>query len=387
MKRASIGSKQGGTPKKAKADGSAKLCQEVIKAVKTCPIPKDVAQMLSGMMTCALLPFKAERHCFQERVVAMAGELLSNTEAALVSEIEKVKQSSVEAEASQATKTAEAEAASAEVDAVNEKMKAQKIALADAAKAYKAATASLKKTKEEQAGRDGELFIVTKDQEALVAVQALIQPLLDGSCEDEAKENLIEGTKGALRDLGFDPSMIASLPKVFVKAVADRGPFDKMALDSLGQAMDGKLKELEDKRAALESAKSTDAQAIAASEQCFSAAQEIQLKAAEAYMELEAELAKKTEALETAQQVEQELVSQMKACTREVAKLEKKLLAFREGAMAAYLNLRDREAPPLPPPAEEDEEEPAAMETSEEAAAAPEAEGEATEEPEDMAEA
>jgi len=233
----------------------------------------------------------------------------------------------------------------------------KKRALAEAAKAYKAAKSAVELARMEKELRARELLVLEKKKEKLQTAYAeCVKPLVEGIDDESKAQELIEALRAALEGLGFDTSILVALPTAFGKAPAARGSFDAMVISNLTEEINMRIAGFEATLREAESVVVADNAAIAAAEAALAEAQQKQLGGANTFAEFQRAQQKAESDLADLKQILKALEPELRTFSKDQAKAQKRLSSFREGALAAFLSLRDRVTrPPLPPPAEEDD--------------------------------
>mmetsp|Transcript_139263 Transcript_139263/g.445159 ORF Transcript_139263/g.445159 Transcript_139263/m.445159 type:complete len:226 (-) Transcript_139263:233-910(-) len=205
--------------------------------------------------------------------------------------------------------------------------------------------------------RARELLVLEKKKEKLQTAYAeCVKPLVEGIDDESKAQELIEALRAALEGLGFDTSILVALPTAFGKAPAARGSFDAMVISNLTEEINMRIAGFEATLREAESVVVADNAAIAAAEAALAEAQQKQLGGANTFAEFQRAQQKAESDLADLKQILKALEPELRTFSKDQAKAQKRLSSFREGALAAFLSLRDRVTrPPLPPPAEEDD--------------------------------
>eukprot|EP00444_Apocalathium_aciculiferum_P024827 CAMPEP_0183433336 /NCGR_PEP_ID=MMETSP0370-20130417/61326_1 /TAXON_ID=268820 /ORGANISM="Peridinium aciculiferum, Strain PAER-2" /LENGTH=373 /DNA_ID=CAMNT_0025619647 /DNA_START=100 /DNA_END=1221 /DNA_ORIENTATION=- len=356
-----MGSKAAPKPpaKKQKADPALKQCAEAAKGLRESDLPQDTIRMLSEMLSPALATYKEQRHPFQARIVAMVGDTLAATEVGMKESGEETSKFIADGEEAKVSRLAELVKALEEATAKQEATEQEKRALATSAKAYKAAKEAVEDARESMKAHAQKLKGVSENKDQLrVADSAYVKPLMEG-VEDKVAH--IEALCEVLKEFGFDVSILVALPNAFAKAPSERGSFDLMVITNLNEEIGKRIASFE---ATLREADADAAKAqaaIAEAETAFKVAQEKQLASADLFTECRGAQDTAEAQAEESRAAVKEVDKQLAQLIREQAKGEKRLGAFHAGPLAAFLGLRDQEAPP-PEPEEAPEEPPAAEE-------------------------
>lgn len=342
-----------GTKRKSTTDaGAVAKCQKVQKALTD--------SLLKGMAKTALMTYKAERHTYENDVLAEIGQAL---DALAKSKSEAIEKSSVEiakAPAEKEERIGKLKAAEAALVSVTESVAAKKAECKAAGEATEAAKAALKTAKDTEKKENKEVHKL----EALLADLTQAGVLIDAS--DKKALKLVSGFAE------FDSSLMSAMPGALKEDSASRSPFNQTTIDQF--------------KAALSTATSTKQAEIAkekpgvdARAAAVTAATEAAEKAKAAEKELEG-------ALEALHGDEKEAKKAVSAAKKEVAhywpdmkskmdgydSAKEELTDFNTDVIGAFNELKEREAPPPEPEPVEEEAAPAAEETpaAEEAPAA-----------------
>merc|ERR1719502_1437718 len=222
-----------------KVDPIQAKCDSVASALLEAEgLPEPVREMLAHSLPSCLSLYKADRHNFQHRVVAMVGEALSEIGT-------KINQSIAEAEAEVASadsRKAALEAASQACEKTLEEkttvVSSKKEALDASTAAKKAAAAALKEAEKEEKTGNKELDEATGKKEELDNFRSTIYKEMTENTATKA------GTQ-ALAKLGksftYDGELIKALTSAFAKAPDSRGTFDKLVVTQFEEQMDKTL--------------------------------------------------------------------------------------------------------------------------------------------------
>lgn len=333
----------------AKADPIQAKCDSVASALLEAEgLPENVREMLAGSLPSSLSLYKADRHNFQHRVVAMVGEALS----AIGTSISK---SIAEAEAEVASADTDKAALEAKVQA-DEKILGDKKAIVVAKKeAYEASTAAkkdasaaLKEVEKEEKIGNKELEDATGKKEELETFRS--------STHKEMTENV--ATKQGLKALTslakiftYDNELVKALTSAFGKAPDARGTFDKLVVTQFEEQMEKTLAGLNATLAQGEPGKQERAAKVAAAKSTL----EVNEAADQAC----------SQALADARQAESEAQKELDSATKALAAFTpglEKTMARRDGLKAglaefsenALANFKELESRAVPPPEPEE---------------------------------
>jgi len=319
-------------------------CDSVASAVLEAEgLPEPVREMLAHSLPSCLSLYKADRHNFQHRVVAMVGEALSEIGT-------KINQSIAEAGAEVAsadTRKAALEAACQACEKTLEDKKAvvssKKEAFDASTVAKKAAAVALKEAeKEEKAGN--------KELDEAAGKKEEIDTFRSTSYKEMTENTATKAGTNALAKVGksfaYDGELIKALTSAFAKAPDTRGTFDKLVVTQFEEQMDKTVAGLsatlaqgapgkQERAAKVASAKSSLEVSQVADEACSQALADAKNAETEAQQALDSsrkEVAAFAPGLE-------------KTCAR-FEGLKAGLTEFSENALANFKELEAREVPP-----------------------------------------
>jgi len=331
-----------------KADPIRAKCDAVASALLEAEgLPEPVRELLAHSLPSCLSIYKADRHNFQHRVVAMVGEALSDIGT-------KINQSIAEAEAEVASadsRKAALEAEAAKKESEKEEKKAIAISKKEAfdasTTAKKAAAAALKEAEKEEKAGNKELDEATGKKEELDNFRSTIYKEMTENTATKA------GTQ-ALAKLGksftYDGELIKALTSAFAKAPDSRGTFDKLVVTQFEEQMDKTLAGLSATLAQGEPGKQERATKVASAKSSL----EVSTVADEACSQALSDARNaETEAQQALDSSKKELAGFFPALEKTVARceaLKAGLTEFSENAMA---NFKELEAYAVPPPEEE----------------------------------
>jgi len=310
-------------------------------------LPEPVREMLAHSLPSSLSLYKADRHNFQHRVVAMVGEALSDIGT-------KINHSITEAEAEVASadsRKAALEAASQACEKTLEEKKAVGISKKDAfdasTGAKKAAAVALKEAEKEEKAGNKELDEATGKKEELGTFRSTTYKEMTENTSTKA------GTQ-ALAKLGksftYDGELIKALSSAFVKAPDSRGTFDKLVLTQFEEQMDKTLAGLSATLAQGEPGKQDRSSKVASTKSSL----EVSTIADEACSQALSDARNaETEAQQAFDSSKKELAAFFPGLEKTVARcegLKAGLTEFSENAMA---NFKELEARAVPPPEED----------------------------------
>jgi len=222
-----------------KVDPIQAKCDSVASALLEAEgLPENVREMLAHSLPSCLNLYKADRHNFQHRVVAMVGEALSEIGS-------KINQSIAEAEAEVTSADTRKTALDKTFDECEKTLGERKItvnskkeALEASSAAKKTAVAALKEAEKEEKTGNKELDDAGGKKEELESFRSTTYNELIENTASKA------GTQ-ALAKLGktftYDTELIKALTCAFAKAPDTRGTFDKLVVSQFEEQMDKSL--------------------------------------------------------------------------------------------------------------------------------------------------
>lgn len=322
----------------------------VMEALQTSEsYPEPVIKMLTNMLEYSLGTYEDTRHKFQDGAVEMVNSVLKDIEASTQKHIED-KFADIRSLTGEEKdrRAALVNASQAEHDAEVQKLSEHKASLAEDALAFKAAkdavvtAAADKKTSEES-------LLVTQGEKNTLhnAYNDLLKPLVAGSNDIDAKD-LVNQLLAVLKSLGFDHSLLISIPNAFCKDVGSRGPFDTMVVTQVDEEVSKRLAALNSRLQAADSEKKERETAVEACKSQLDAARDKQLSSASVFKATQAKKKELDETLKLAQQQLKATASQTNKLNQELADLQIQIADFQAGALDAFAKLQTRSTPEVP---------------------------------------
>jgi chromosome segregation ATPase len=329
--------------------------------VKASQVSNNVKNILCSTLGVSVGAMKADRHPFNERLVAMVGEVLNAERARRVQDVADKEKHFAELSPAREAREGAVESAKADAAAKAEAFSAAKAAVADTVTPLKDAGAALKEAEKAQKAGDATADQLAAKKSALgELVSSSLNPLVEGTEDDvvtKAKAVLEGGKKE-----GLDGSLLSTAEQVLEKPKAERGSFDEVCLERLTAAFSAAIAGVDEKITAEAPGKAERAAAV---EQAQSAKQALETQQADLKEKCQAAKDAKAEADSAAKAAGQNLANFMPELKEtgdalDTAKTE--LKEFEEGALAAFGELKDlKEDDFIPPPEPEPvAEEPAA---------------------------
>jgi len=265
--------------KKPKVDPAIAGVNEAIE--QAADLPESCRKMLLASVTSALGAPSDERHELQVAVVAMIGQVVEAVQAKL--------QEAVDAQGANVggveVRRTDLQAALAAVEevltAAKDDFDTKKRTLAQAAEAALSAKGVLQEKQEAQRTGDAAMVQAKESKAALdKGIEVDLHAITEGTSESPMQN--YEALLPLLKELALDQSLQSALPSVCAKKAADRGSFDSMVLEQLGQTLrDAAAAHTKVAEEALPASKDREA-AVEAAQTDVDAANAAQLAAAQA---------------------------------------------------------------------------------------------------------
>mmetsp|Transcript_126076 Transcript_126076/g.315038 ORF Transcript_126076/g.315038 Transcript_126076/m.315038 type:complete len:421 (-) Transcript_126076:253-1515(-) len=319
-------------------------------------LPDTAKSMLGDMLDFALTLYKEDRHQYQQNIVELVESTLGDVEKGLETSLEEAQNGIKQSEDKKESCTSivqDNEAKLVDQSAVVQKRKHE---LADAARAFRATRESVNDIKISQDLAEQDLKKAQCDKEKLEAALAdYFQPLLaaGASAGDETGQEKVDCLTLILKKFNMDEAMMTAVPMALLKEPGVRGPFDTMVISQLEAEVNNRIVAYDTTLKEAEPAKAERAARLEEASGAFEEAKKAQLACAEAFWEAsKGEESRQSSLLEAKQSVS-EAGKEARRFQKDAEKAERALSNFRNGPQAAFLQLRDRTAPPPEePPAE-----------------------------------
>mmetsp|Transcript_45099 Transcript_45099/g.125024 ORF Transcript_45099/g.125024 Transcript_45099/m.125024 type:complete len:394 (+) Transcript_45099:55-1236(+) len=328
----------------AAADPASQKCLAIAEALRTSDkLSASAASSLAACVKWSLLVPKDERHAFFETMVNMIEETLGHIEAKSLKAVEEAQaRFDGTTKASRQEAVAEAEASLRAADCAIAECRA---AVDDARAEVSAAGSKLQSAEaaqEANAAKVEEMF-GWKD-----TVEATVQ---------EALESLKAGVKGAVqaqhyrrvskvaRKLRLERSLIEALRWAVDASDENRGPFDRLTITSFEEACVKQAGQLEQRAEEEKLLAGEFAAAVERAKDQLRAAEEKRGASAAALKEKVAGRSKEVEALKLARAAVANFLGEAKQAADDLDAKKRELVAFREGPLAAFAELKDRKMP------------------------------------------
>jgi chromosome segregation ATPase len=303
------------------------------------------------MVATSLGVYKDERHKYQEEIVNMVGDSLTQYEASMNQKINDAKVQVDGAAAEKTRRTNACEEAEAAVTKAKAHVEECQGAVATAEAAVAEAEKALKGTKDLQKEGDKEYNALvkkkTKVEEALKA--------LEGAMENKTDAGSMKLITGVGKEFHIDSTMLSTLPHTLKKNKAARGEFDAVILAQFSEAL---KKIIAEQAVGVDAAAPASAQrqgAVDTAKNAKDAAEE-GLKAKEAALSEAREAAKGKQAdAKSAKAADHNYIRDMKAIMDGFDDAKKDLEEFKNGPLQLFVELRDKVTPPPEPEAPADD--------------------------------
>lgn len=323
------------------ADPVKRRCKSVKEAIEGCDIPERIQNMLISTIGVTIGAFQANRHPFNERFVAMIGEVLTAEQTRLTKDVDTKEAAFAELTPAKALRETALEEARTVAEAKTEALDAAKRAVTEIGAKLKELNASLKEAQKAQKVGDEDLEAQSSKKAELEAVvKDSLAPLLDGSSGEE-KATKTKAVLDVGRSFKFDSSLLSTAEPVLQKEVADRGSFDATCLEQLQAAFNGTIAAIDQTLAAGAPDKAERASVV---EQADAAKQAAETSLAE--LKEKAAAAKEAKAAadaaeRSASQSVHDFMPDMKNAGDALDEVKEELKEFTEGALQAFNELKD----------------------------------------------
>jgi len=352
-----------------------KLCNQVAKAILSSPeYPEEVKSMLANAIDGTLVVPKEKRHVFQTNVIEMISEILDGLKAAAQSKLDDAEKK-LEMRCKESEQFQSAVEAAATMLAERKKMAtAADFKHAELASARVTAKQLLASAERKQAsGNAGLLDTEQKKQKLESVLETVFGPLKGGEMPATKVQDGITRIQKLAEDLGFDASLLLTVPAAFAKAPSERGSFNNVVIEQMEAEFQNRMVTFTDELANGEPAKKERADEVeaASSEHAQALASE---EAAKSTKEAARTAQKESETEHDARVKEQQQgMRDMDSASKRLDAAKAELAVLHDGPLSAFrglLEFTEVPPPPAPVPASED---PTAADAPERAAHATEA--------------
>lgn len=326
--------------KRSKVDPIKSRCKIIKEAVEEAEVCSDrVKKMLCSTLDVTLGAYQANRHAFNERVVAIIGEVLENEHKRLVDDLAAKEAAFTELSPAKSTREAALEQAKADVVAKAEALEAAKKEVTEITAKIKEAGGALKEAEKAQKSGDASLNALEDKKAKLEAcIKDSFAPLEQGTAENKAAA--AKAVLEAGKDYSFDASLLQTAEPVLHKELADRGTFDALCLENLKAAFDAATAGLDGELAAGATGKAERAAAVAAAEAAKKEAEDTQATLKETAQAAKDAKSAADAAQKAAAQSLEDFMPELKKLGDALDEAKEDLKDFKEEPMTAYDELK-----------------------------------------------
>jgi len=352
MKRPSANSTPSSS-KKARVDPIAKKCQTISAAVMEADeLPKSAREMLAGMATVSLNKLKEDRHKYQLEVVDMVATTLSGIEARMRKAIDEAGVLASNADAERATRSGNLATAMTKLDAKKAEIPTLTAALSEAKAAVKEASHNHASAVHAQASSDTEVQTATGKKDRLeAALKDNFLPLKDGSITEKGlAKKMVASLVNVAKEHHVDTSLMHAIGVTLTKEVGARGVFDNTSLEHFEEDFRRRASEIAATIEQLASASASLAGKSQEASQALQAAKERQAAQASALKQAQDEQSACESDVKAAEKAVKTLEPDIAAAADAADAAKLQLENFQEGALANFMELKERCAPPPAPP-------------------------------------
>jgi len=325
------------------------MVQNAIEGVED--LEQRVQEVLCGTLSVTIGQPTATRHPFNERTVAMIGEVLDAHHKVMKKLVEE-KQSAFEALApTKGTREEAMESSKALAETTSEAFDKAKMAVAEHVSKTQGAALDLEAARLDQATGNKELNAIAAKKASLEAVQGTcLMPLLDGTAPEEDRSQKIAHVMEAGKTFSFDPSLMQAVVQVLEKNIADRTGFDATCTEQIQAAFASSSQQFDDQLASGAPAQAERLAAVQQAEADKEAAAATQVELVE--HQVAAKVAKEAaaEAAKIAKKSLADFMPELKDAGDTLDQMNSDLDEFATGALAAYNELKDWKEGDFDPP-------------------------------------
>lgn len=332
------------------------------------PGPSGNRAMLVAALPHALTDYSDVRHDYQKTVAAMIGDVMAGWVAKWEQKVKDAKEGVDSTETEKVAAAAAQESANASLVAQKEDVKKCKEALKGASEANKEAAEKLSAANKDVAEFDEGLQKIVAEKDGIEKVyneSFLVMKAMENVEAKDSKMHMKE-ISPVVKKIATEASLTIAVVSALPKVPAERGDFDKMAIDGVEATFKSKIEALSGE---ISSAGTTKAGKESAAAEAKAAHDATEAKRQECIAALKASQEAQGEKETALAAAEKATAAAEKAASKAVRTHthEQKGLDSAKGNLASFQTLLERTTPPPPP--EEPEEAPA-----EEAPAEPQAE-------------
>jgi len=336
--------------KNTAATGAAKKARnsewaDISKEIKDADLTPEVRDMLITVLPLSLGEFSEHRHKYQEQMVSSLEDVLKTVEATRVDDVTSFKEKLETATRLKAEKEEATNEANRQKETKATTVQEKKVALAAAAESFRTARDEKNAADDAKQTDEKEVVAATKKKEQYVSMKEALD-FLRTAMPDEPETS----TKGnqlisMMKKWNFEESLQIALPSVFAKPPDARGQFDVIALEGLSKALQNRIADQDAIIVAAEPTQKKHEAAIAAAQETLKGAIASQMSAAKAYEEAAGALKSCEEEAASAQKAAKEETKLAQKLTKNLTNAEALLEIFRDGPLANFKRLRERQEP------------------------------------------
>jgi chromosome segregation ATPase len=315
-------------------------------------LPKSTREMLAGMVMMSLNKLQEDRHEHQAKVVEMVATTLTGVEAAMRKAIEDAGVLVSNADAERTTRAANLASAQAKLESKKSEVQTLTTAHNDAKTAAKDASHSHTNAVHAQTDGDEELRNATARKDRMeAALRDDFLPLKEGAITEKASvKKMVASLVAVAKEHHMDASLMHAIGVTLGKEPGTRGEFDNTSLQHFEDDFKRRIADMAEKTQSLTSASEERAAASKAALEAHEAAKETQAARAAAVKKGHDEQKACESDVKAADKAVQSLEPEIEAASDAVSAAEHQLETFQNGALANFLELKDRCAPPPAPP-------------------------------------
>jgi hypothetical protein len=339
-KRVADGSR-GKAAKVAKVDPAVQAVIDIIEGAQG--FPSDCTQMLLAMLPGSLCVTKDARTAAQDRIVEMMGEIMDAQKTSLQAAVDTEVCKLMEIDASKVELEGGAAEAEAFLQDASEDLISKQTAAQEAKQASKNAAASLKEAKTAEISAEE---AATKIEVERKQLQDALDIHLTNLCAEDFQPESALGHRDAIMESitnsteAFESALLLTLPEALVKPPAERGDFDKMAIDTLKKNLGEYLQRLGTNLEVARAAKAERTVAVEAATQQLTAAQDLELSGATAMCESEEKAKVAATTLQAAKEARQNFEPTLASATAERDAKQAALKTFEEHNAFCFKSLQ-----------------------------------------------
>lgn len=345
VKRAAGDDASKSAAKQLRVDPSVQAVQDVLELAEG--LPESCKSMLLATLPSTLCVPKDERVPLQVRVVEMIAEIIEAHKSSLKAAIdtEQVKVAELESSKSKLDEDF-AKADEAHTNATNV-VSSKRLAAKEAEQASKEASILLKDAKAAEASGDAQIAKIEAER---LDLQEALEKCLPNLRGEGFQADAAAGHRDAVMDVlkrstqAFESTLLMTLPEALIKPPAERGDFDKMAIDTLQKNLGDYVQKLDGELRATKDAKTTQAAAVEAAAAGTGNVQDAVLVAWTAVTNAEETQKTAADQLEVAKTAKQNFEPSLESAVAERDAKQAALTHFEEHNVKSFTNLEKASA-------------------------------------------